>query len=239
MPHFAARPTLKKFALRWGALVGLLAAVLAAAVGAAESETSSAEAPVDGQVWGGPRQYEALELTPIVNRALKGGRDYARGEQLFQTVGCAFCHHFLGGAGGIGPELSGVGGRFGAYTLLQEIIDPSTYISDLFGTKMVMRTDGRSFTGRVLTENGQGIVLSLNFTVDPSTGTATWDKTNTVEIPADEIRWVDDSGISPMPRGLLNTLKEDEISDLVAYLLSNGDPTDRMFKPLPAANADQ
>ena len=32
-----------------------------------------------------------------------------------------------------------------------------------------------------------------------------------------------------MPKGLLDTFKEDEILDLIAYLLSGGDRRQRMF----------
>lgn len=37
------------------------------------------------------------------------------------------------------------------------------------------------------------------------------------------------SPISPMPTGLLNTLTQDEVLDLMAYLLSNGNPHNAMF----------
>jgi hypothetical protein len=33
-----------------------------------------------------------------------------------------------------------------------------------------------------------------------------------------------------MPEGLLNSLKEDEIQDLVAFLLSQGDRQNKMFR---------
>ena len=38
------------------------------------------------------------------------------------------------------------------------------------------------------------------------------------------------SKVSMMPAGLLDTLKEDEILDLMAYLLSRGDRGGKMFK---------
>ena len=38
------------------------------------------------------------------------------------------------------------------------------------------------------------------------------------------------SKVSPMPEGLLNSLKEDEIQDLVAYLFSRGNPENAMFR---------
>ena len=36
-----------------------------------------------------------------------------------------------------------------------------------------------------------------------------------------------------MPEGLLNTLHEDEVKDLLAYLLSRGQRDDRMFQRNP------
>jgi len=36
--------------------------------------------------------------------------------------------------------------------------------------------------------------------------------------------------VSMMPEGLLDTFKEDEVFDLVAYLLSRGDRNHKMFK---------
>jgi len=33
-----------------------------------------------------------------------------------------------------------------------------------------------------------------------------------------------------MPEGLLNSLREDEIQDLIAFLLSRGDPHSKMFR---------
>jgi len=35
-----------------------------------------------------------------------------------------------------------------------------------------------------------------------------------------------------MPEGLLNTLNEEEIFDLIAYVISRNDPEDEMFKPV-------
>jgi len=38
------------------------------------------------------------------------------------------------------------------------------------------------------------------------------------------------SKVSMMPEGLLNSLKEDEIADLVAYLFSRGEAQHAMFR---------
>jgi hypothetical protein len=51
-----------------------------------------------------------------------------------------------------------------------------------------------------------------------------------VSINSKQIEESKPSKVSMMPEGLLNTLKEDEILDLMAYLLSRGDRKSPMFK---------
>ena len=46
-----------------------------------------------------------------------------------------------------------------------------------------------------------------------------------------EIEEMRPSPVAMMPEGLLSTLHEDEINDLVAYLLSRGDRENAMFRP--------
>jgi hypothetical protein len=41
---------------------------------------------------------------------------------------------------------------------------------------------------------------------------------------------INPSKLSMMPEGLLNTLRDDEVRDLLAYLLSRGDREHAMFK---------
>ena len=45
-----------------------------------------------------------------------------------------------------------------------------------------------------------------------------------------QVESIETSKVSMMPEGLLDTLKEDEILDLVAYLLSRGDRNDPAFQ---------
>jgi hypothetical protein len=45
-----------------------------------------------------------------------------------------------------------------------------------------------------------------------------------------EIESIAPSKVSPMPEGLLNSLKLEEIQDLVAYLLARGNRQDHVFR---------
>ena len=44
------------------------------------------------------------------------------------------------------------------------------------------------------------------------------------------IKKIEDSKISMMPPGLINLMKEDDVLDLLAYILSRGNKDDKMFK---------
>ena len=40
---------------------------------------------------------------------------------------------------------------------------------------------------------------------------------------------IDRSDVSPMPMGLINSLNEQEVADLLAYLLSGGNAKDKVY----------
>ena len=65
-----------------------------------------------------------------------------------------------------------------------------------------------------------GLILNTNM-LDPNA---------LVTIDRKKIESLETSKVSPMPEGLIDTLKEDEILDLMAYLLSRGDRNHAMFK---------
>ena len=44
-----------------------------------------------------------------------------------------------------------------------------------------------------------------------------------------KVKSIEPATVSPMPTGLLNLLEQDEILDLVAYILSGGDESNGMF----------
>jgi hypothetical protein len=74
-------------------------------------------------------------------------------------------------------------------------------------------------TGRVTNYHGDGITVNTNM-LDPN---------STITVRRDDIDTMERSKTSMMPSGLLNTLHEDELLDLMAFLLSRGDPKNEMF----------
>ena len=64
------------------------------------------------------------------------------------------------------------------------------------------------------------------------------DPNGQVNVDQRKVESIEKSKISMMPEGLLDTFHEDEILDLVAYLLSRGDRNNKMFTAKPALKAE-
>jgi putative heme-binding domain-containing protein len=208
----------------------------ACALGAAETPAPAAPKPAAAPAAEAPKApgftaWELGPLVPIVNRNLNAGRSFARGKELFTKLGCSICHSFGGGetegVGGIGPDLTGVGGRYGVRDILDSIISPSNAVSNLFAAMIVRTTDGKQLTGKVMYEDDKEVALAENI----------FDLTKLTKIPRASVDDMEESKTSLMPPGLINGSSAEEISDLLAFLISGGDANNRMFRPAPAAPA--
>jgi len=166
------------------------------------------------------KEYAMEDVAPLLEKGLAKGRNYERGKQLFGAVGCFACHRFDNDGGAVGPDLTGVAGRFSARDLLESIINPSKEVSDQYAQVLITKTDGTFITGRIVNLSGDGINVSTNM-LDPN---------DQAKIDVKTVKSIKPSKMSPMPEGLLNRLKEDEILDLMGYLLSRGDKSHKMFE---------
>jgi putative heme-binding domain-containing protein len=166
------------------------------------------------------KDWTVEELVPLVEAGLSG-RDFERGRALFGAAKCFDCHRFSDEGGGLGPDLSGLAGRFSARDLLESIIQPSKTISDQYQAVSIATTDGKVITGRIVNLNGDELMISPDM-LDPN---------RMIRVRRDAIEEMRPSPVSLMPDGLLNTLQQDEVLDLLAYLLSRGNRDDAMFRP--------
>ncbi len=157
---------------------------------------------------------------PAVIAAAAKGRNFEQGKAAYEATQCAKCHRFKGSGGDTGPDITGVGNRFDALYLLESFIIPSKVVSDQYANYVIETSDGRVVTGRIIKE-------------EPDTYTVRTDpfaKELTV-IRKSDIESKELSKTSEMPQGLVNTLTQDEVLDLIAYLRSAGDPNDKAFQP--------
>ena len=157
--------------------------------------------------------------------ATQGGlseRNYDSGRNLFYAAQCGACHRFDGSGGAIGPDLTSVSSRLSHKDLLENIIHPSRVISDQYGSHLVSTADGREWLGRVVPGGKDDPAGSIRLHTQDI-------NQQPVLILQEDIEEMTPSAVSQMPLGLLNTLSQSELLDLIAYLLSRGNPADAMF----------
>jgi putative heme-binding domain-containing protein len=157
------------------------------------------------------RDWTLAKLVPALTPTAlaRNQRQLARAPRLFTEAGCAQCHRFGTAGGVIGPDLSAVGRRFDARTLLESLIEPSKVIADTYQSVTLTMRNGDIYDGRLIAEDEASITLATN-PVDPD------QRRRALKV---DIRKRQISSVSPMPAGLLNTLNRDEILDLVSWLL--------------------
>jgi len=165
------------------------------------------------------KQWELEELSQAAKTGLKN-RDFNRGRKMFAAGGCFACHRFANEGGMTGPDLTGAGGRYSPRDLLDQVINPSKEINEQFVPVIVKMKNGDIVTGVVVNLNGDRV----------SVNTDMFDPNQQVNINRTQVESIEPSKVSPMPPGLLNLMKKDEVMDLVAYILSGGNRTHSAFK---------
>jgi putative heme-binding domain-containing protein len=132
--------------------------------------------------------------------------DARQGRAVYQTT-CANCHKLYGAGGAVGPDLTG-SGRHNLDYLLSNIVDPSAMVNKDFRMSAVRHVDGRVLNGLILSQDEERVVLQT--------------PQEKLTIAKGEIDDIKLTTLSPMPEGMLQPLKEEQIRDLIAYLMSAG-----------------
>ena len=101
--------------------------------------------------------------------------------------------------------------------MLLAIVDPSAAIREEYTNFAVVTNDGRTLSGLIQDQNTRTVTLRG---VD----------NQTTLINRDQIETLQALPVSLMPDKLLNSLNESEVLDMLAYMLSRGDPNHSMFK---------
>jgi putative heme-binding domain-containing protein len=165
------------------------------------------------------KKWTMEELVPLVTNGLKG-RDFNKGRKLFAAANCFACHRFDNEGGAIGPDLTILSRRFTSRDILESVIEPSKVISDQYAAVSILTTDGKQINGRIVNLAGDSLQINTNM-LDPN-----------AQVGVDR-KMIDEmfpSKTSMMPQGLMDTLKREEVLDLMAYLLSRGNRNHEMFK---------
>lgn len=166
-----------------------------------------------------PTDWKLEALSSATQAELKA-RNFENGRKMFAATACFTCHRFGNEGGMTGPDLSAAGRRYSPHDLLDQVINPSKVINEQFSAVTITTEAGKVHSGVVVNLGGDTLTLNTDLT-DPNLR---------VTIDRKEIEEMVPSAISPMPVGLLNLLTKDEVLDLVAYVLSGGEPKHEYFK---------
>ena len=140
--------------------------------------------------------------------------DFQRGARLYTEALCSRCHR-LGNLGiSFGPDLTMAASRFSRKDLLKSILQPSDSIAGQYHNVIISTTDGLTLVGRVMQNEFRNSILQM--------ATNPFDLDKIVKVAKQDIESYEVSPISPMPKGLLNTLSAQEIRDLTKYIESGG-----------------
>jgi putative heme-binding domain-containing protein len=163
------------------------------------------------------KNWQVEDLQPRIDQ-VSSGRSFDKGKEVFETIGCTQCHRFSNKGGSVGPDLTGVGGRFSASDIAAKLCFPSRAIADQYANTTIVTKNHDIVEGRLQNEDDKSVTLLTNFFTNDST-----------TVQKDQIVKRQKSKLSPMPRGLIDNLEESEIFDLIAYLRSAGNSKDKAF----------
>jgi putative heme-binding domain-containing protein len=175
---------------------------------------------VEGPEPKGPgRRWTVEEALPLVDGQLKN-RDFTQGKLMYDATRCSSCHAMRGEGGSIGPDLTQLGTRFTVKDMLESIIEPNKVVSDQYAATVFTMKDGSSILGRLTNENANTYFVSQNpFAPEVLR-----------EIPKQDVVNTKYSYISVMYPGLINRLNEEELKDLLAYLMAGGNEEHETYK---------
>jgi hypothetical protein len=190
-----------------------------------ETVPAVALAPDRAATAGTVHPWTAAELEPHLAEVARG-RSFARGRAAYAAASCAQCHRLAGEGANLGPDLTGCAGRFSARDLLVAILEPSREVPDVWRDLKLWGAEGEDAdaetaellaVGRLESERGGELVVL------EASGAR-------VRVPAASVAERVPHRLSRMPEGLLDALADDEILDLLAYVLSGGEADDERFQ---------
>ena len=130
--------------------------------------------------------------------------DPSNGRALFNKT-CSNCHVLFGIGKSAGPDLTG-GNRRNLDYLLENILDPSATVAADFRMTVFEMKDGRVINGVVVEKTEKTLTVQT--------------QNDRVTIQKTDIEEQKTSNLSLMPDGQLQTLTDEQVRDLIGYLMS-------------------
>ena len=167
------------------------------------------------QLFPAPGKLDPKKLPPLAELAKRTGNaqngNAIMAKSLTSEVQCMKCHMVRGQGGQIGPDLSMIGKKGSKENLFESLLYPSKAIADQYVSWKLDSEDGQSITGLLVGET------ETTLTVRDANG-----KDYQFAVKGTERK---KSLQSIMPEGLVATLTEDELVDVVEYLMQLQTPS--------------
>jgi putative heme-binding domain-containing protein len=141
--------------------------------------------------------------------SLEGEPDIEAGRRIFFHVAgasCAQCHRFGGRGNVVGPDLSLISKQGTRSEILASILEPNRELAPQFYTTLLQLADGSEFTG-ILLRSSSNEVYRNNFG-------------NEVTFQKSDIENRKELRASMMPPGLLDSMTDTQVRDLLAFLIA-------------------
>src|SRR5262249_11057210 len=143
-------------------------------------------------------KYKAILTAESLKKA-----DVTKGRAVF-AKNCASCHKLNGEGAAIGPELTG-SQRNNLDYILENVIDPSAVVAREYTVTNLDLKNGRTVSGIIAEETERALTVQT--------------PNERLIIAKSDIETRTPTNVSMMPEGLFDKLAEDELRDLVAYLM--------------------
>ncbi len=164
------------------------------------------------------RQWKLDNALPLIEAGLNN-RNFEQGKNMYNAITCNRCHAMRGEGGSIGPDLTQLGTRFSAKDMLEAIIDPNKTVSDQYAATHFTLKNGQTVVGRLTNEDANTYYVSQN-PYEPET---------VIKLAKKNVASHKYSPVSIMFGNLINSLNEEELKDLMAYLMAGGNEKNPVF----------
>lgn len=168
------------------------------------------------------RNWKSTDVAMLLKQ-FPANRNFEQGQKMFHAAACSACHRVRTTGNAIGPDLTSVGARFSRRDILESILNPDKVVAEQYRRDVVKTTRGQVLSGMIL-QQGDFRSPELQMIADPLK------PGEVIKIPKQNVEAHEKSKRSIMPEGLLSTLTQEEILDLLAYLESGGNPKHPHFR---------
>jgi len=152
------------------------------------------------------------DLIRLEGRADRGRDVFFRStSQPGLTVSCGGCHRVQGRGEWVGPDLSTIGTKYGRDELFRSILNPSAAIGYNYKTNVVATKDGQVYTGLPVEDSPDRLTLKTA-------------EAKRITLRPGDVEERTTNDVSLMPEGLAESLTNEELADLIAFLTTLRQP---------------